>query len=130
MGDRRRRREDPPDVDHSEERVTDWKTVMPRWLLIALFTLSVSGNAFLGASVVGLGISYYELGRSADNDPKWGAIGDHAERLGKVETKVDQHEYLIRALDVRTQLTDVQGDVKILKSELRILSERLAKKGL
>lgn len=97
--------------------------------MLLLIAGLVSLSSVLGATTVTLAVAYYQQGRAADNDTKWGVIGEHSERLGKAEVRIDQHEYLIRALDVRQQLTEVQGDVKSLRNEMRILSERLRQKG-
>lgn len=118
MAERRKRAGDPPGVDHTEERVTDWRTVAPRWLLVTALVVSFGINGLLGSMLASSVTARLQQIEEKYSDPKWDAIANHAERIGRLETRVEQ----LREDDIRGQLDS-------LKDEVRALNARLKRKG-
>lgn len=115
--------------DHTPERVTDWRQVAPRWLLLGLLFGSWTVAGFFGWATVNLLKTRIEEMEQRASDPWKAEMAKLTERMGTSEMRIGQHEALIQALDVRTQITDVQGEVKVINAKLGLLNERLSTRG-
>lgn len=123
----KRRAQDPVSEDHSAER--SWWDAIPKRAFAACFSALVFLGAAAGsATITLLRDKWADMERRAE-DPWKAELAKLSGRMGTVETRVDQHENLIRALDVRAQITEVQGDVKVINAKLGLLNERLSRKG-
>ncbi len=119
--ERRKRAEDPPDVDHSDERTIDWKTATPRWLLVTALLVSVGVNGLLGSMLANSVTARLDQIERKYADPKWNLLSDHAERLGLLESRVSQQEARVNKLeeaDVRQQLLRLSYQVERLNARL------------
>lgn len=119
------RKSDEPGEDRSDERVEiDWRGSAPRWALIALLTASVGLNGLFGAGLVGLVLDRWRMIEAAQRDPLWDIVGKLTAEQGVQSATLKQHEASLRDMaDVRARMLDVQA-------ELRVLNERLRRRGL
>ncbi len=123
--ERRKRAEDPPDVDHSDERTIDWKTATPRWLLVTALVVSAGGNGLLGSMLASSVSARLQQIEDKYSDPKWNALSDHAERIGLLESRVSQQAARVSKLEE----ADVRQQLLRLSYQVERLNARLEKKG-
>jgi hypothetical protein len=114
-------------VDHSEDRVIDWKTVAPRWVLISSLVVSFGVNGLLGSMLVSWAGQWKDKVEQDRRDPQWEVLSDHSQRLGVLESKNRQQEALLRDLDVRSQLLELKGDLREMRAEFRLANARLTR---
>lgn len=125
MVERRRRHEDPEGVDHTQERVIDWKTVAPRWVLITALVLSFGINGLLGTMLASSVTARLDQIENKYSDPKWDLLSNHGDRIGRLEVQMRQQESRINDLDVRQQLVELKAEVRIINLKLtRSLNSR------
>lgn len=122
----RRRHDDPPEMDHTEDRVLDWKLVAPRWLLVTALVVSFGLNGALGSMLASSVTARLDQIQRTYADPKWDQISLHAERIGKLEARVQQEEGRI----TRLEEADVRQQILRLSMQFDELNRRLKAKGL
>lgn len=118
----RRRREDDPMENHASERAIDWQRGAPRWLLLAL--LSVTTLVAVAAS--NLAWSLYQA-READlerryADWKGGAIADHEYRITTLERESKNGREDAARLDAAAKLTRLQTQMEAVNDNVRTLT--------
>lgn len=106
-------------MDHSDERVTDWKSVAPRWVLITALVVSFGMNGLLGTMLASSVTARLDQIERKYADPKWDLLANLADRTGRLEMRVEQHEQQIHELDVRAQLTALTTEVRVLNTRLK-----------
>lgn len=118
------RHDDAPGEDRSDERVeVDWRYA-PRLLLIAGLLASLSLSAFLGTACIGLVVDRFRLVEAAQKDPLWDLVGRMSTVQAEQGATLKQHEAALRDMAMLSaRMADMQA-------ELRVLNERLRRKGL
>jgi hypothetical protein len=104
--------------DHRDERVTDWRSVAPRWLLITALVVSFGINGLLGSMLANSVTARFDELRAYSGDPKWELMATLAQRQGVMEVRLQQHEDRIRDMDVRQQLNSIQTRVEVMNARL------------
>lgn len=125
MAERRKRATDPEMDDHTDERVTDWKTVAPRWVLVTALFVSMGANGLLGSMLSNSVTARLEQIERAYADPKWDALSNLAQRQGELEAVVKQHESRIDRLEE----TDTRAQLLRLTMQVERLNEQFKRKG-
>ena len=111
-----------PSGDH--ELQIDWKGAAPRWVLIALCVFSFGLNGLFGAAVTGLVIERFRMVEHAQRDPLWDVIGKISATQAEQNAKLKQHDETLQGMStLNARMIDMQA-------ELRIMNERLRRKGL
>src|SRR4029453_2709274 len=127
MRERRRRQEDPEEVDHREDRTTDWKSAAPRWLLLVL----VCGGAAWGAFSSMLAWSFYEAHEAEKerrySDWKAGAIADHEFRITVLERDAKNDRDDAARLDASNKLTRLQTQMETVTANMAALTNEVRK---
>lgn len=110
-----------------------WFDAVPKRIVAAAFSGLVLLGSTLGATTISLVRSRLEDLENRSDEPWKAKVATLSEEQARLRVRVDQHERLITALDVRTQMTEMQGDMKILRNDMKLMSEKidmLMRKGL
>lgn len=102
-----------------DERTLDWREAAPRWLLLTLLVTSFGVNGLLGSMLASSVTSRLQQIEDKYSDPKWNELANHAERIGKLEIRVDQ-----------LRDDDIRGQLNMVREEIRAMNARLKRKGL
>lgn len=112
---------------------SSWFDAVPKRIVAAAFSGLVLIGSTLGATTISLLKMRIDAVEDNSDAPWKQKVAILAEEQAKLRVTVDQHERLITALDLRTQMTEVQGDVKILRNDIKLMNEKidmLVRKGL
>ncbi len=135
MAVRRRRSEDDPHEDHREERSIDWRQMAPKWLLLAMLTVSVGLNGALASMLWGAIDAASDAKFSAleakYSDPRWEILSDHSDAIGALSARVKQHDdALVGARQAQEDVARLREDVRLMRQQVDNMSARLARKGI
>lgn len=116
---RRRRQDDDEDEDHSGDRVVDWKTVAPRWLLLLMVFGSFGLNGLLGSMLASSVSARLEAIQDANDDPKWDMLAQLSQTQAEQAARIRNMEALIReSVELRREVGDLRTEVKVLNARV------------
>jgi hypothetical protein len=132
---RRRRSEDRPGEDHSSERSIDWRQMAPKWLLLAMLTVSVGFNAAMGSMLWGAvdaaSDAKFAAVEAKFSDPRWQMLADHSEAIGILGARSKQHDdQLAGARQAQEDVARVREEMRLLRQTIDSMNARLARKGI
>lgn len=113
-----KRRDDPPEEDHSEERHPpdfDWRLMAPRWALVTTVAFLLVGVGAMYGKYTALYDDRQSLMEKYQSDARWDALAKLSEAVAIQGAQLRHHEAQLQ------QLTKAADDIVEIRSDVRVL---------